>query len=234
MALAQPRISLIPEAGSVSASAARRNLEGYRWLLALRFALLNLTGLALVGAAWMQGWLDEMIATDTYHLIKLNVGVFITGLAICAGRVAKLSQELNQLDARPPEPGTRIAAYLGQARHTDSGGRAILADSLKMRLGVRLGTIRHIANSLVLIGLVGTVIGFIIALSAVDPGAASDPSQIGPMVATLLRGMSMALFKTLLGSILNVWLMLNYRLLEGGAVHVVARAIEAGERHADV
>ena len=34
------------------------------------------------------------------------------------------------------------------------------------------------------------------------------------MVATLLRGMSMALFKTLIGSVLNVWLMVNYRLLE--------------------
>ncbi len=229
MALAQPRVSLIPQAGSASITAVRRSLEGYRWLLVLRFALLNLTGFALVGAAWMQGWLDEMIATDTYHLIKLNVGVFIVGLAISASRVARLSRELNQLEAQPAEPGTRTAGYLAQARNADSGARAILADSLKMRLGVRLGTIRHIANSLVLIGLVGTVIGFIIALSGVDATAATDAQAITPMISTLLFGMAIALYKTLVGSILNIWLMLDYRLIESGTVHLVTGIVDRAE-----
>ena len=58
------------------------------------------------------------------------------------------------------------------------------------------------------------------------------PAAIGPMVATLLHGMAMALFKTLVGSVLNVWLMVDYRLLEGGAVHLLTHAIEEGERHA--
>ena len=52
------------------------------------------------------------------------------------------------------------------------------------------------------------------------------------MVATLLHGMAMALFKTLVGSVLNVWLMVDYRLLEGGAVHLLTHAIEEGERDA--
>ena len=38
-----------------------------------------------------------------------------------------------------------------------------------MKFGVRLGNIRHLANTIVLIGLIGTVIGFIIALSGVAP-----------------------------------------------------------------
>ena len=45
-----------------------------RYLLLLRFALLNLVGVALVAAVWAHGWLDGMIATDIYHLVKLNVG----------------------------------------------------------------------------------------------------------------------------------------------------------------
>jgi predicted lipid-binding transport protein (Tim44 family) len=60
----------------------------------------------------------------------------------------------------------------------------------------------------------------------------TDAAAIGPMVATLLHGMAMALFKTLVGSVLNVWLMVDYRLLEGGAVHLLTRAIEEGERNA--
>ncbi len=235
MALALPRISMIPPAGSaepVSADriiAARRSLEGYRWLLVLRFALLNLTCLALVGAVWAQGWLDEMIATDSYHLIKINLAVFVAGLAICGARVARLSQELNQLEAEVPAEGTRTAAYLAQTRRLDSGARALMAESLKMRLGVRLGTIRHIANTIVLIGLVGTVIGFIIALSGVDAAAATDAAAITPMVSTLLFGMAIALYKTLVGSVLNIWLMMDYRLLESGTVHLVTGIVDRGE-----
>jgi hypothetical protein len=221
---------MIPQAGTRSGPAAvARGAESYRSLLILRFILLNLTGLALVGAVWMQGWLDQMIATDSYHLIKLNIGVFLVGLAMCAGRILKLSLELDQLGAGPAAGGTRAARYLAEARNTDSGGRALLAESLKMRLGVRLGSIRHVASCIVLIGLVGTVIGFIIALSGVDAAAASDAQAITPMVSTLLFGMAIALYKTLVGSVLNIWLMLDYRLLESGTVHLVAGIVDRAE-----
>ena len=56
----------------------------------------------------------------------------------------------------------------------------------------------------------------------------TDAAAIGPMVATLLHGMAMALFKTLVGSVLNVWLMVDYRLLEGGAVHLLTQAHRGG------
>ena len=60
----------------------------------------------------------------------------------------------------------------------------------------------------------------------------TDAAAIGPMVATLLHGMAMALFKTLVGSVLNVWLMVDYRLLEAGATHVLTHTVEIGERDA--
>ena len=83
-----------------------------------------------------------------------------------------------------------------------------------------------------LLGLIGTVVGFIIALSGVRPEVASDINAIGPMVSTLIGGMSVALYTTLVGSILNVWLMVNVRLLEDGAVKLLAASIEEGERRA--
>jgi hypothetical protein len=52
------------------------------------------------------------------------------------------------------------------------------------------------------------------------------------MVSKLLEGMGVALYTTLVGSVLNIWLMLNHRLLEGGAVHLLAHTVEEGERHA--
>ena len=115
---------------------------------------------------------------------------------------------------------------------TDSTARTALATALRLKLAHRIAPVRHLASTLVLLGLIGTIIGFIIALSGVDPAAVTEASAIGPMVATLLHGMSMALFKTLVGSVLNVWLMVDYRLLEAGATHVLTHTVEIGERDA--
>jgi hypothetical protein len=48
----------------------------------------------------------------------------------------------------------------------------------------------------------------------------------------LIGGMSVALYTTLVGAILNIWLMTNYRLLESGTITLVTAMVEEGERHA--
>jgi hypothetical protein len=56
------------------------------------------------------------------------------------------------------------------------------------------------------LGLIGTVLGFIIALSGVDPEQAQNLAATKAMVATLIIGMSTALYTTLLGAPANLWL----------------------------
>jgi MotA/TolQ/ExbB proton channel family len=125
-----------------------------------------------------------------------------------------------------------MAPYLRLAEARDAQSRALLASTLRLKLAARITPIRHIANSLVLLGLIGTVIGFVIALSGVRPEVVSNVNAIGPMVSTLIGGMSIALHITLVGSLLHLWLMVNVRLLEGGTVKLLTATIEAGERHA--
>ena len=50
------------------------------------------------------------------------------------------------------------------------------------------------------------------------------------MVSTLIDGMSVALYTTLVGAVLNVWLMVNYRLVDSGTVPLVTTIVELGER----
>ncbi len=83
-----------------------------------------------------------------------------------------------------------------------------------------------------LLGLIGTVVGFIIALSGVDVDLAADVNSVGPMISTLIGGMSVALYTTLVGAVLNIWLMVNYRLLLNGTVNLVTSVVELGERYA--
>ena len=103
---------------------------------------------------------------------------------------------------------------------------------MRMRVAHRISVVRHLANTLVLLGLIGTVLGFIIALSGVDPETAADVNSIAPMVSMLIKGMSTALYTTLIGSILNVWLMANYQILAGGTVQLIGSLQEAVEQNA--
>jgi MotA/TolQ/ExbB proton channel family len=202
----------------------------YSFVLALRFGVVNLIALMLLGAAWLKGWLADLVINDTTHLVAAIAGVFALGFVLCARTALQISSELNQVRARDRRPSSRVAGYLRSIAGRDGQSRTILASTLKLKLASRIAPIRHVANSLVILGLIGTVIGFIIALAGVDPEAAADVSSIGPMVSTLIDGMSVALHTTLVGSVLNVWLMLNYRLVESGTVRLLTAMVELGER----
>jgi hypothetical protein len=52
------------------------------------------------------------------------------------------------------------------------------------------------------------------------------------MVSTLISGMSVAVYTTLVGTLLQLWLMVKVRLVEGGTVTLLIASVERGERHA--
>ena len=70
-----------------------------------------------------------------------------------------------------------------------------------------------LATHVVRIGLLGTVVGLIVAFSAARAGGSVDPNAIKPMIASVIDGMYVALYATLLGITTNLWLKINLRLL---------------------
>jgi MotA/TolQ/ExbB proton channel family len=77
----------------------------------------------------------------------------------------------------------------------------------------RWSDVEWLATHVVRIGLLGTVIGLIIAFSAAKTGGSADPSEIKPMIAAVVDGMYVSLYATLLGIGTNLWLKINLRLL---------------------
>ncbi len=203
-----------------------------RYLLVFRFALFNMAAFALLGAAHLQGWLAIVLEADTTGLSVAIAAVFLGGLAICARKIWRISVELNHVRNFDPRSGSWAARYLAEVAGREAGSRAITASALRVRLANRIAVVRHIANSLVLLGLIGTVIGFVIALSGVDAETAGDVRNITPMVTHLLAGMSVALYTTLVGAVLNLWLTVNYHILTGGTVKLLGGLIALGEAHA--
>lgn len=203
-----------------------------RYVPVLQFAVFNLAGFALLGAAYVQGWIDIVLEADGTGLSVAIFAVFIGGLATCARKLWRISAELNCVRNFNPCHRSWAAAYLEEVAGRGSGSRAIAGSGLRVRISSWITVVRHVANSLVLLGLIGTVLGFIIALSAVDPKAAADVRAVAPMVTNLIAGMSIALYTTLVGAVLNLWLTVNYHILAVGAVKLVTGLVALGEENA--
>jgi hypothetical protein len=206
----------------------RRN---YDYLLIFRFLLTNLIGVTLVAAAYVHGVIDSLKIDDPTRLSLLTVGLFVAGLFLCGLRIVRISRELNEVRARNPQPDSKVAQYLALVETAGREGRTIAAEALRLKLISRIVAVRHIANTLVILGLLGTVVGFIISLGGVRPEVATNASAVTPMIATLVTGMSVALGNTLIGGVLNVWLNANYYILSTGTAQLICALLERGESH---
>ena len=200
-----------------------------RYAALLRYALLNLAAAALLGAAAIQGWVGEIYESDPSRLTAVIAAVFALGLALCTRLMWRADRALSGYARGAPPAHPLAAAYLDAARTAPAASRAIRAETFRSRLLGEIGLVAHLAGSLVVLGLIGTVIGFIIALSGVDPDIATNPQAVSPMVATLIEGMSVALYTTLVGAVLSVWLGLCHRMLASAVRELAAATVDLGE-----
>ena len=172
----------------------------------MRFALANVFGFALLVAAWALGYVDMVVRGDDSRISYAIALVFVGGWLFTCRAAVLISRDLNRV------------------RRSNRAFSLEPIENLKDRLSGRVGGVRYIANTLVLLGLIGTVAGFIVALSGVKPDEAGDASAIGPMVATLIHGMSIALYTTLVGSVFALWLMVLHRMLHSAASKLLCAA----------
>ena len=214
------------------------------YLLLLRFMVFNVVAFALLAAVWVEGWVSLVFESD---ITRISAGItiaFVVGWLMCLEKVVRCSRELNAVADSSGDPPSRLRRYLdlsaevrpeAHSAEVFQGGRGLrripgaLADCLRSRLYARIAVIRTISNSLVVLGLIGTVIGFIIALTGIDANAVADIGAIAPMVSTLIQGMSVALYTTLVGAVFHVWLLVNYQVLATGTVNLVNTIIERAE-----
>ncbi|MDG2482017.1 MAG: MotA/TolQ/ExbB proton channel family protein [Alphaproteobacteria bacterium] len=203
--------------------------DPHSYLLLLRFALLNIIAFALVALAFANGLIQQAFDADATRFVAVIALVFAAGLALTTWRVMWTSSQLNKARNFDPAQPSRAARYITSVSTKDAQSRQTMASGLRLELSQNITVIRHIGSSLVFLGLIGTVIGFIIALSGVDPDLAGEAETIGPMVSALIAGMSTALTTTLVGGVLNIWLMANYQLLSTGTARLINTIVERGE-----
>ena len=195
----------------------------YKYLLILRYSLINLVGLVFLFVLITQGYITKAIKADITNMVIVILTLFAVGFILAAYRTFWLSRELNSTFLKIIPNESLAKEFLQSSKNN-------LAASLRIKLSSKIGYIKFMANTLVILGLIGTVIGFIIALSGVDGSVSSNPEEVSKMVSTLIQGMSVALYTTLVGSICSVWLNICYQIMSTGANNLLSKIIELGEK----
>ena len=202
----------------------------YKYLLILRYSLINLVGLVFLFVLITQGYVSKAIKADITNMVIVILALFSVGFILAAYRTFWLSKELNYSYLKILPPNSIARDFLQNSKKLDASSRNNLAASLRIKLSSKINYIKFMANTLVILGLIGTVIGFIIALSGVDGSVSSNPEEVSKMVSTLIQGMSVALYTTLVGSICSVWLNICYQIMSTGANNLLSKIIELGEK----
>lgn len=109
------------------------------------------------------------------------------------------------------------------------GDHTQLTEVLSEQLRGQHETGWFVTNMLVKLGLLGTVIGFILMLSSVMSIESFDISEAQGLLGTMTVGMGVALNTTMLGLISSMLLGLQYLMVDRGADRLIAEAVLVAE-----
>ena len=199
----------------------------FKYLLFYQWLCVNALGLSFLVVAFFNGWISLVISADVTYLVFVIFAVFLIGLGICGYKVWQTSRELNFISSGNLQSSHRWQNYVSLRKSHKHSDPTSLIEALNLRQFSKISFIKYISNLLVIMGLVGTVIGFIIALSGINPNLAGDISNISPMVGLMIQGMSTALYTTLVGAIFSAWTSLNYHILASGTSKLVVYILES-------
>jgi hypothetical protein len=201
----------------------------YKWLVTNSFAAL------LVYVAWLRGWLALVVESDASYLSIVIAVVFAVFWLTSSYLILTVNREIARFGAGAKEGVAAI--YYAKLRDKSSrlGGervdQSMLAATLRARLFMPIQIVNYVANILVLLGLIGTVVGFVIAVSGLGDSLAggSNLERVQGVLGQIVNGMGVALFTTLVGSILGgLWLQIHYQMLAravgGLVIDIVERA----------
>lgn len=221
-----------------------------KWLVCV-----GVTAVALI-AVWQFGLFEEMLESDRSY-ISLAITLLFLGTTVhCANGVVTVSKELNAArrvrrlirsnpnNFRATEDGVTVSGQtlmggmltehirnlILQSRGTKSSiDQSLLMTSYSDALRGRLQVGWFISDSMFKLGLLGTLIGFILMLSPINAIKTFDPLTMKAAMSTMSSGMAVALYTTLAGLVGGLILKLQYYFLEIGTTELHGITTETTE-----
>jgi biopolymer transport protein ExbB/TolQ len=215
------------------------------------------TGFAIY-IAWDYGLITQVVAGDITRLSIIILLIFAGGLAHGAQRAANLSRELDRLyeiaarvgysgsvapviamGRRSAEGAALVESYLGasalslerqHAHGADVTMAQTLTDVFHDRINASYEFGWFVTNLCIRLGLLGTVVGFILMLRSAVVIDSIEFSTVQALLSEMTSGMGVALNTTLVGLVASAVLSIQYLWLDYGARRLVADAVFFVER----
>jgi hypothetical protein len=175
-------------------------------------------GVALFVAWWLQthGWWNALVEGDPSGISLAIVALAVVVTGWCGRRAWWLQSQSR------PASALRAAHAQDRARAPDLAG-ALLSE----RCHGPHETAWWFAAAAIKLGLLGTVVGFIVMAAQIGRLPSFDLDQVQTLLKQMTAGMAIALYTTLVGLIANLWLGLQLLLLDRMADRIAADVLAA-------
>ena len=234
------------------------SLEARDYLPFLRWLLLTVVTLFGFWSAWRYGFIQLMVGADRSHITIVILGLYAVFSLHCLGLTMGISRDISRLhrvqamishgnnvyrlvDGRVviADDNSLIECTVtghirnlvtmsqlqGEARLDQTLILRRLADSMRYRQSVGW----FVADAMLKLGLLGTVIGFILMLSSIQSIDSFDVETLKGALAAMSGGMGVALFTTLFGLVGGILLKLQYYILDEGTSYLFGLITELTE-----
>ena len=224
------------------------------------------TGLSIFAAVllWHYGFIHLMVASDRTYISSLIAILYIATCGHCFWRTRAIAREADaarrcrtilsapdganalgsNARALPAGMVTDHIRSLVTKAATQGAGRmdqTLLLRSLADRLRGSNGFGAFVSDTLMKLGLLGTVIGFIIMLAPIAGLDAADKVAMKSSMGMMSDGMAVAMYTTLAGLVGSILVRIQYYMLDAATQRVFSDAVmltetrvtPALERHHD-
>ncbi len=226
----------------------------HKHLFTLHWMLLAAGIVIFAFIIWQQGLFHQLFQSDVSRLSSIILLVFLISSLHAAFHLFRFSRDteaVRQQDEKlklaplterfrilssgkgfPPRLKTQLSAIASRCESMNSASsleNTMLMQMLdnQIKAPVRLGWL--LSDLLIKLGLLGTVIGFILMLGAISDGGSVDSSNIDVLLTDMGSGMRVALFTTLTGLTTGTLLGFQYFIVERSADVLMTRVTELVE-----
>jgi hypothetical protein len=192
------------------------------FLIAFGFYLLAELGLLRTGLGGDRSYIS-------YLILAVYVGATLHWLWLAhqlsgeRRRMAGLEAAAAEGEEWPPLADGPLARLVANVRKKGGGNTSALLEVLGDDLNNRHALGHFLSDVLLKLGLVGTVVGFMLMLMPVGQLGSFDPELMKELLASMSSGMSVALYTTLAGLVTSTLLKGQYYLLDASLAEFVNR-----------
>jgi len=217
------------------------------------------TGLSIFAAVllWRYGFIHLMVASDRTYISTLIAVLYIFTCGHCFWRTRAIAREAEAArrcrailaapdGARALAPDAHVLPRGMVSDHirslvtkaeTQSGGKigagrvdqTLLLRSLADRLRGSNGFGAFVSDTLMKLGLLGTIIGFIIMLAPIAGLDAADKVAMKSSMGLMSDGMAVAMYTTLAGLVGSILIRIQYYMLDAATQRVFSDAVTLTE-----